>query len=372
MILADLGAEVIKIERRGVGDLGRGVPPHFFHGESLYFMSMNRNKKSMTLDLKTKEGLDIFYRLVGISDVVYDNFRPGIMEKLAIDYETLRKMNPRIICCSVSGYGQTGPDSHLPAFDLIIQARGGIMSYTGEPDRAPVRMGAPMGDMGGGIFAAHGVLAALFQRERTGMGQRIDIGMLDCQIYLMIYRALYYLFAGEIAPRVGSGHVSAIPIGAYRTKTFDIVIDANSDKFFWQLCEGVSRKELASDPRFHTRADRLKNKEELDALLQEAFLEKSGEEWLEILKEACPSGPINTVDRALSDPQILSRDMVVETMHQSGEMIKLVGNPIKMSQGGKEEFRSPPYFGEHTEEILTKLLDFHPSEVQGLRDREII
>ena len=372
MILADLGAEVIKIERPGAGDLGRDMPPHFFHGESLYFMSMNRNKKSVTLDLKTKEGLDIFYGLVRKSDVVFDNFRPGIVEKLKIDYDSVRKINPRIISCSVSGYGKTGPDKDLPAFDLIMQARGGIMSYTGEPDRMPVRMGAPMGDMAGGIFAAHGVLAALLQREKTGKGQLIDVAMLDCQIYLLIYRALYYLYDGEIAPRVGSGHVSAIPIGAYRTKTVDIVIDANSDKFFWQLAEGISRPEIATDPRFRTRADRLKNKDLLNDILQEAFLEKSGEEWLEILKELCPSGPINTVDRALNDPQVLSRNMVVETTHPSGEKIKLVGNPIKMPLAGKEEFRCPPSLGEHNEEVLTELLDLGPNEIQALRDKDVI
>ena len=372
MILADLGAEVIKIERPEGGDIGRGMPPHFFHGESVYFISISRNKKSMTLDLKAKEGRDIFYRLVGLSDVVYDNFRPGVLEKLGIDYETLKKINPRVISCSVSGYGQTGPFKDRPAFDLIIQARGGIMSYTGEPGRMPVRMGAPMGDLAGGLFAAQGVLAALYQREKTGIGQRIDIGLLDCQISLLIYRGLYYLFAGEIAQAVGSGHVSAIPIRAFKTKTFDIVIDANTDKFFLELCDGVSRKELASDPRFRTRADRLQNKEALYAVLEEAFLQKSGEEWLEILEGRVPVGPINTVDMALNDPQVLSRGMLVETLHRSGEQMKLLGNPIKMSHGGKENFSPPPSLGEHTEEILRQFLSLHPSEVQRLRDKKII
>lgn len=372
MILADLGAEVIKIEKPGEGDLGRGMPPHFFHGESVYFISINRNKKSLTLDLKSPEGLDIFYRLVKESDVVYDNFRPGVLQKLKIDYETLKQINPRIISCSVSGYGQTGPFKDRPAFDLIIQARGGIMSYTGEPGRMPVRMGAPMGDLAGGLFAAHGVMAALYQREKTGVGQKIDISLLDCQISLLIYRGLYYLYAGEIAQPVGSGHVSGVPIRAFKTKTFDIVIDANTDKFFYELCEGMGLNELITDPRFRTRADRLQNKEELYAILEKCFLEKTGEEWLKILEGRVPAGPINTVDMALSDPQILSRNMVVETRHRSGERMKLIGNPIKLAINGEENFSPPPSLGEHTQEILQEILNLSLAEIQHLREKKII
>jgi len=348
------------------------MPPHFFHGESVYFISINRNKRSMTLDLKAKEGLELFYRLVTLSDVVYDNFRPGTLEKLRIDYETLKKINPRIISCSISGYGQTGPFKDRPAFDLIIQARGGIMSYTGEPGRMPVRMGAPMGDLAGGLYAAQGVMAALYRREKTGNGQRIDISLLDCQTALLIYRGLYYLFAGEIAQAVGSGHISAIPIRAFKTGTFDIVIDANTDKFFQALCEGVGHKELADAPRFKTRADRLKNKDELYAILEQAFLKKSGEEWLEILEGKVPVGPINTVDMALQDPQTISRQMVKEVTHRSGEKMKLLGNPIKTPGAEKETFEPPPALGEHSAAVLTELLGMQPAEVQKLRDKKII
>ncbi len=372
MILADLGAEVIKIEKPGEGDLARGMPPHFFHGESVYFLSINRNKKSLTLDLKTEEGRQIFYRLVAKSDVVYDNFRPGVLQKLKIDYENLRKINPRIISCSVSGYGQTGPDKDRPAFDLIIQARGGIMSYTGEPGRMPVRMGAPMGDLAGGLFAVHGVLSALYQREKTGLGQQVDISLLDCQISLLIYRGLYYLYAGEVAQPVGSGHVSGVPIRAFKTKTFDIVIDANTDKFFYELCEGMGLPELISDPRFHTRADRLKNKEELYAILEERFLQMTGEEWLKILEGRLPVGPINTVDMALNDPQVRARNMVVEISHQSGEKMKLIGNPVKLPMAGPETFSPPPALGEHTEVILREILNLSPAEIQQLKAKKII
>lgn len=372
MILADLGAEVIKIEKPNGGDIARGMPPHFFQGESVYFLSINRNKKSLTLDLKAEEGRQIFYRLVEKSDVVYDNFRPGVLQKLKIDYETLKQINPRIISCSVSGYGQTGPFKDRPAFDLIIQARGGIMSYTGEPGRMPVRMGAPMGDLAGGLYAAHGVMAALYQRDKIGVGQYIDISLLDCQISLLIYRALYYLYAGEIAQPVGSGHVSGVPIRAFKTKTFDIVIDANTDKFFYELCAGMGLQELISDPRFRTRADRLKNRAELYAILEEHFQQKTGEEWLKILEGRLPVGPINTVDMALSDPQVLMRNMVVEIPHRSGEKMKIIGSPIKLSQAGPEIFSPPPALGEHTEIILRDILNLSPVEILQLKERKII
>jgi crotonobetainyl-CoA:carnitine CoA-transferase CaiB-like acyl-CoA transferase len=372
MILADLGAEVIKIEKPGEGEIGRGMPPHFFHGESVYFISINRNKKSMTLNLKAREGLEVFYRLVRVSDVVYDNFRPGTLEKLHIDYETLRTINPRIISCSISGYGQTGPFRDSPAFDLIIQARGGIMSYTGEPGQMPVRMGAPMGDLAGGLFAVQAVEAALYQREKTGLGQRIDLSLLDCQVSLLIYRGLYYLYGGEIAQPVGSGHVSAIPIRAFKTKTFDIVIDANTDKFFQELCGAMGLQELLSDSRFPTRPHRLKNKEALYKIMEETFLKKTGEEWLKLLEGRVPVGPINTVDMTLNDPQVLSRNMVVETTHRTGEKMKLLGNPIKMPQAEERKFTPPPALGEHTDQVLSDLLKFSPQEVQKLHEKKIV
>ncbi|HSR13064.1 MAG TPA: CoA transferase, partial [Thermodesulfobacteriota bacterium] len=300
------------------------------------------------------------------------NFRPGILEKLRIDYPTLKKINPKIISCSVSGYGQNGPDRDKPAFDLIIQARGGIMSYTGEPGRMPVRMGAPMGDLTGGVYAAHAVLAALFQREKTGEGQRLDISLLDSQLSLQIYRALYYLYGGEVAQPVGSGHVSANPIRAFKTKTFDIVIDANTDKFFQELCDGMGCREVASEPRFLTRADRLKNKDDLYSILENIFLQKTGEEWLKLLEGRLPAGPINTVDMALRDPQILARNMVVETKHRSGEKMKLLGNPIKMSSLPDGAAAPPPALGEQTDQILKDLLSLGPAEIQKLREKKII
>ena len=372
LILGDLGAEVIKIEKPGIGESSREMPPHFFEGQSAYFIAMNRNKKSMTLDLKSEAGKRIFYDLARKSDVVIDNFRPGVVKKLGVDFDTLKTMNPRIICCSISGYGQTGPVRDRPAFDLVIQARGGIMSYTGEPGQMPVRMGAPMGDLSGGLFASQGILAALYQREKTGRGQRIDISLVDCQTSLLTYRAQFYLVGKEIARPVGSGHVSAHPIRAFRTKTFDVVIDANTESIFAELCDAIGKPEMAQDEKFNSRENRLKNKEELYTILEKAFLTKTGEEWLEALEKRIPIAPINTIDKALADPQTLSRSMVVEVEYPNGKKLNIVGNPIKMSEVEQEVFKRPPYLGEHTEEILRDLLNYSPDQIKDIKSKKAV
>ena len=372
LILGDLGAEVIKIERPGIGEGARGVPPYFFEGESAYFIAMNRNKQSMTLDLKTKKGKEIFYELAKKSDVVVDNFRPGVVKKLGVDFDVLNKINPKIICCSISGYGQTGPFNDRPAFDLIIQARGGVMSYTGTPGQMPVRMGAPMGDLTGGLFAAQGILAALYQRERTGRGQKIDISLLDCQISLLTYRAQYYFVGNDIAQPIGSGHTSLHPIRAFKTKTFDIVIDCNTENIFRELCDAIGKPEMADDPRFNSRENRLTNKEGLYDILEREFFKKTGEEWLELLDKRIPIGPINTVDKALSDPQVLSRNMVAEVEYGNEKKLKILGNPIKMSEIDQEVFKAPPRLGEDTEDVLKRFLRYSPHEIEDLRSQKII
>ncbi|MBI2980071.1 MAG: CoA transferase [Chloroflexi bacterium] len=372
LILGDLGAEVIKVERPGTGDGARALPPHYFEGESAYFISINRNKKSMTLNLQSAQGKKIFHQLAKETDVVVNNYRPGVVERLGIDYDTLKKINPRIICCSLTGYGETGPFKDRPAFDLIIQARGGIMSYTGEAGGKPVKMGTPMGDFAGGLFAANGILAALYQRERTGRGQKIDISLLDCQISLLTYRGQYYFIGGEVAKPLGVGHASIHPLRDFKTKTFDVVIDCNMQNIFAELCNAIGMPELATNPKFNSRENRFYNKDELYEILEKVFATKTGEEWLEILEKRIPIGPINAIDKALQDPQVLSRNMVVEVDYGDGKKLKMIGNPIKMSEIDQEVFEPAPLLSADTEEILAKRLGYSPEEIAELKRQDII
>ncbi len=372
-ILGDLGAEVIKIERPGVGDPTRRMPPHTMKDQSLYFMSLNRNKKSLTLDLKAPEGKEIFYGLTRKADVVMNNFTPGTMEKLGLGYEDLKKINPKIVWASVTGYGQTGPYRERPSYDIIVQAMGGAMSYTGEPGKPPVRCGIPIGDLGGAVFAVIGILSALVSRSMTGEGRMVDISMLDVQLALHTYRAKYYFVAGEVPQPVGTAHVSNVPLRAYRTKDSALVIEAYIDHFFRNLCKNMDMEHLADDPRFNTRANRLKNREELDRILEEAFLTKTTAEWWDLfIKLEVPSGPIYTVAEAVADPQVLSRNMVVEIDSPHVGKTRDVGSPIKVSGVDQTQYVYPPALGEHTEQILRNLLGYSADKIEGLKNQKVV
>jgi CoA:oxalate CoA-transferase len=276
----------------------------------------------------------------------------------------------------VSGYGQTGPYKDRPSFDNIIQAMGGLMSYNGEEGRPPVKVGAPLGDMMGGIFAVQGILAALYQRQKTGEGQMIDIGLMDCQVALLIYRAQYYWIAGEIAEPLGNVHRVIAPTASFRTKDSYIVIDAGQDKFFYQLSAAIGLPELAHDARFEHRSERLANRDALMAILQQTFLTKTTDEWLGILlAHEVPSGSVNTIDRVLNDTHVRERGMVREVhdpRHPEYGSWMTTGNPIKMSATSEESFAHPPALGEHTEEILLDLLGYAPARIAELRERKVI
>jgi crotonobetainyl-CoA:carnitine CoA-transferase CaiB-like acyl-CoA transferase len=372
-ILGDLGAEVIKIERPGVGDPTRRMPPHTMKDQSLYFMSLNRNKKSLTLDLKAPEGKEIFYGLTRKADVVMNNFTPGTMEKLGLGYEDLKKINPKIVWASVTGYGQTGPYRERPSYDIIVQAMGGAMSYTGEPGKPPVRCGIPIGDLGGAVFAVIGILSALVSRSMTGEGRMVDISMLDVQLALHTYRAKYYFGAGEVPQPVGTAHVSNVPLRAYRTKDSALVIEAYIDHFFRNLCKNMDMENLADDPRFSTRANRLKNREELDRILEEAFLKKTTAEWWDLfIKLEVPSGPIYTVAEAVADPQVLSRNMVVEIDSPHVGKTRDVGSPIKVSGVEKVRYVYPPALGEHTDDVLKDLLGYSADQIAALKNQKVV
>jgi len=371
ILLSDLGAEVIKIEEPEAGDTTRGMGPKYNDGQSAYFISVNRGKLGLTLDIK--KGLDVFYDLVRVSDVVLDNFRPRVIEKLKIDYNSLKKINTRIISCSISAFGENGPYRDLPAFDLSIQAMGGGMSITGEEGRPPVRMGIPIGDLAGGIFAAYGIVTALFERERTGEGRRIDISLLDCQVSLLTYVAQYFLADGKVPAPIGSGHQTVVPYQAFRTKDSYIVIAIITEKFWAGLCRVLGLDTLSSHPDYATNEARLKNRDKLIQIIQAEFLKKATDEWLsELRKEGIPSAPVNTLDRTLSDPQVLFRNMVLDIKNQKGEKIKVIGNPVKM-QGVDDIKPTPaPYLGEHTEMLLKRILKYSDEKIKILRENGII
>ncbi len=332
MLMGDLGAEVLKVEPMD-GDETRESPPYFYGENSAYFYSINRNKKSLPLNLKSPEGRQVFYDLVKKVDVVYDNYRPGVMERLQIDYDTLKKYNPRIICCSISTFGYNGPYRDRPGYDLVVQAMSGGMSITGEPGGAPVRAGIPLGDIVGGLLAVHGILAAYIHREKTGEGQRLEVSLLDGQVYLLTYVAQYYFHSGKIPGPIGSGHQTLVPYQAFKTKDIQIVIVAHQDHHFQRLCRAIGKPEWAEDPRFSDRTKRLENKSILIPMMEKHLMTRPGDEWLEAIHKAgVPAGPINTLDRVLSDPQVLAREMIVEIDGPGKEKIKTIGNPIKMQK----------------------------------------
>ena len=371
MILGDLGAEVIKIEPPR-GDFTRGFPFYGHKGESYYYLAFNRNKKGMVLDLKTNKGREIFYQLVKIADVVLDNFSPGVVEKLGVDYDTVSEINPQIISCSITGFGSTGPYRERRSFDLIAQAMSGAMSVTGEPGRPPVRGGISIADMAGGMYAALGILAAHIARQQSGRGQKVDISLLDGMMAQLSYFASYHFLSGEVPGPQGSGHFSVIPYGAFRTKDGYIAIAEG-----WpRMARVLGIEQYVDDPRFTTRVERLKHREELGEILQEALLREETDIWVELLNaEGIAAAPVNTLDNALSDPQVVYRDMVINIKHALGGVVKLVGDPIKMSGAShkaKEIFRSPPTLGQHTEEILTELLGYSKDEIEELRTEGVI
>lgn len=371
-ILGDLGAEIIKIETPS-GDNTRNFPPHFHKGESLYYMSFNRNKKSIVIDLKSEEGLNLFYELVKHADVVWDNYRAGVNERLKIDYETLSKINPAIISSSITAYGTNNPfDRHEPTYDLCIQAMSGVLEMTGEADRPPVKLGVPMADIGGGWYAVVGVLAALVARKTTGRGQKVDISMLDALTSLQCYEATYYLNSGAKPRRLGTCHRSLVPYQIFKTKDIYLAIVVASDKFWGKLCQAIDALELVEDPRFATIKARYDNREEVVSLLNDVLQTRTCEEWLERMRAAgVPCSPVNTLDRTFQEPLLLARDMVVEVDHQ-GEGVKVVGNPVKLSENVPQRYDCPPGLGQHTYEVLRDVLNLSDERINELNQKRAI
>jgi formyl-CoA transferase/CoA:oxalate CoA-transferase len=374
MLMADLGAEVIKIEEPDGGDPMRIMGPPFLpNGESAYFLSINRNKKSVALDLTTPAGQEVFYDLIRLADVVWDNFRPGIMARLGCGYERLKALNPRIIACSLSAYGQDGPYRDWPAFDLALQAMGGAMSLTGEEGRAPVRMGLPMGDLAGGLFGAFAVAGALFRRERTGEGAWIDLSLLDCQVSLLTYIAQYFWADGKVPGPIGSGHASVVPYQAFPTADGYLVIAVFAEKFWRGFCRAMGRIPWEGDPRFDTNEHRLEHRAILAPAIEAVTRTRSTAEWLDLFhREGVPAAPINSVDQVLSDVQVSHRRMVVEIEHPTLGRLPTLGSPIKLDSRMEIQARPAPALGSHTESILTALLGYSREKLAGLREQRVV
>ncbi len=376
MILADLGARTIKVEPPGGGEGTRqllgGSAEYARQGMGAYFLTLNRGKESVCIDLKNDAGREVFYDLVRHADVVFDNFSAGVTHRLKIDHNTLAAINPRIITCSVSGFGETGPDIHRPAFDQVVQGLGGGMSITGYAGGEPLRSGIPIGDLGGGVFGALGVLAALVARGTSGVGQHVDVSMLDVQISLLNYMATMHLLSGNVPEPMGNGHFVHVPYNSYRTSDGHVIIACIGDAFFVRFLEVITRPELRQE-KYLAQPARYADKAFIDGVIGEELQGNTTAYWIEKLRAArIPCAPVNNFAQALADPQIRSRNMVVDVTLQSGETVSMPGNPVKLSGAAETGFAPPPLLGEHTDAVLDELLGYDEERIDALRRTGVI
>lgn len=366
MILADMGADVIKIERPGKGDDSRAYGP-FKNGESVYYMSLNRGKRSMTLNMKSEEGKQILKDLVKEADVLVENFRGGTMDKLGLGYDVLKEINPRLIYSACTGFGMTGPYKFDPAYDVIVQGMGGIMSITGQEGGEPTKVGASIGDITAGIFSAVGIMMALYAREKTGKGQLVDVSMLDCQVAILENAIARYMNAGVSPKPIGNRHASITPFQSLKTSDGYVIIAVGNDTLWQKFCGLIDRPDLATDPRFTTNPLRTENVKVLGEELTKTFVTKTMDEWLHILKEGgIPVGPINDVERVIKDPAVIARDMIVTTHHPVAGDVEMAGVPIKLSDTPGSVDGPAPTLGQHTREILKEKLNMDDALIDQL------
>jgi crotonobetainyl-CoA:carnitine CoA-transferase CaiB-like acyl-CoA transferase len=378
--MADLGAEVIKVERPRVGDDSRAFgPPWVKDGagrdtrDSAYFTSANRGKKSITVNIAVPQGQAIVRDLASASDVLIENYKHGDLARYGLAYEDLRKINPKLIYCSLTGFGHTGPYRERPGYDFMIQGMGGMMSVTGEPDAGPQRAGVPVADIITGMYASIAICAALAHRAETGVGQHLDLALLDSQIALLAYQNTNYFATGVPPRRIGNLHPNIVPYQPFRTSDGDVIIACGNDNLYRKFCAAAGCAELADDARFATNGKRVENRTELTRLLSEVFRKRSTREWVELLEAAgVPNGPINDIAQVFEEPQVKARGVRIELKHAAGAMLPMVASPMRFSGTPLEYRQAPPLLGEHTEEVLRGLLGKGEAEVAALRAEQVI
>lgn len=373
MMLSDLGAEIIKVEAPGTGDDSRAFGP-FRNGQSLYFVNVNRGKESVVIDLKTEGGKKLLVQLAMKCDVLVENFRPGTMEKLGLGWDALKAANPRLVYAAVSGFGHTGPDSKRPAYDILVQAMGGVMSITGWPDSPPTRVGLSMGDITAAVFGATGVVTALYHREKTGLGQKVDVSMLDCQLAILENALVRFQVDGKAPAPLGTRHPTITPFQAFRAEDDWFVVAVGNDALWKSFCAAVERPDLLADARFATNGDRTKHYAELIPELERLFELKASAEWLAILEKAgVPAAPVNSVDKVMKDRQLKARNMFVTVDEPDAGVVTIPGNPIKMESIPESPTRPrAPGIGEHTDAILRDTLGLSAQAIRALRDEGAI
>jgi crotonobetainyl-CoA:carnitine CoA-transferase CaiB-like acyl-CoA transferase len=373
-MLGDMGAEVIKIERPDAGDDTRGFAPPYMPNtrESAYFVGVNRNKKSVTIDIAQAEGQAIVHRLLENADILVENFKTGALAKYGLSYEDLKNRYPGLIYCSITGFGQTGPYAPRPGYDALIQAMGGVMSLTGEPDGEPQKVGIPVADLFAGLYGTIGILAALRHKQATGQGQQIDIGMLDTHVAWLANQGMNYLATGENPPRLGNQHPNIVPYQVFPTADGYMVLSIGNDPTFERFCKNFALEHLLADERYATNAARVGNRALVTETLTEVTKTKTTDEWitqLEALKIGC--GPINTLDRVFADPHVQARNMLVKMQHASGEEVTVVANPVKLSATPPDYRSAAPMLGQHTDEVLASI-GFDAMAIAQLKDSKIV
>ncbi|WP_159980684.1 MULTISPECIES: CaiB/BaiF CoA-transferase family protein [unclassified Novosphingobium] len=372
LALADMGAEVFKIEPPGSGDETRSFPP-IRDGESHYYLAVNRGKKSIVVDLKSEEGLALVKDLAAHCDVLVENYRPGVMERLGLGWEELHKVNPRLVYCSISGFGQTGPLKDRPSFDIVLQAMSGALSMNGEPDGLPTKLGIPLGDLVGGINGPIGILSALYERERTGLGRHIDVSLMDGLMGMLGYIAQLAFFTGSDPQRVGSQHPNLVPYGIFPAREGSIVIACLTPGFWGRICKSIGQPDLATDPRYDTLEKRRDAREEVNAIVAAFTSLHSVDELVEIFTAAeVPHAPILGVTEALAQPQAMARGMVVEAQHAALGAIPIVNRSIRFTDADQPVPEAPPVLGQHTDAILGEVLDLSPERIAALRASGIV